>query len=121
MLDNNKLKGYLKSFQITFKAFAENIGMSEAGLYRAIKNNSLKLRDLEKIAEYLGVSIGELLEEGPAEYKNDIRTQKANESEENYRKKNELEILRLKLESCKKEIALKDEIIALLKSEKKHS
>jgi len=53
---SKKIKEIAKSKGITIKNLAINIGMTEQGLYAAMKNNTLKINTLNKIADFLKVS-----------------------------------------------------------------
>jgi len=49
-MEYRKIKEALASKNISIKRFAEEkLGMTEAGFHQAMKNNTLKVRDLEKI------------------------------------------------------------------------
>lgn len=51
------IKDLLKQKNITIKDFAMDLGMSEQGLQKLIRENSTKIETLETIAEKLKVSI----------------------------------------------------------------
>jgi transcriptional regulator with XRE-family HTH domain len=64
-LNNNTLKGLLKIKKMTIKELAEDhLDMSEGGFHEALKNNTLQVKKLEKIAEVLGVPIEVFFREG---------------------------------------------------------
>lgn len=50
-----KVKKLLVEFDMTITQLAEMIGTSQPNLSKKMKNNSLSIADLEKIAEVLGV------------------------------------------------------------------
>lgn len=56
-MENNKIKELLTEKGLTFTALADKIGVSRAGLYHTIYNNTLSVRSLEKIAEVLEVPV----------------------------------------------------------------
>ena len=57
-MDYRKIKEALTSKNISIKRFAEEkLGMTEAGFHQAMKNNTLKVRDLEKICELLDLKV----------------------------------------------------------------
>ncbi len=56
-LKYNKIKELLTEKGLTFTALAEKIGVSRAGLYHTIENNTLSVSTLEKIAEVLEVPV----------------------------------------------------------------
>lgn len=133
-MNYNILKAYLKSIKISQKELAESIGFTEAGFNRTIKKDSLKVRDLEKIAKYLQIPIINLLNPQQNENYNlqqtvsktrgrNNTTNVVNDSQDTYigdknnSTKNKLDMLQLKLDAALKEIELKDEIIKLLKKE----
>jgi transcriptional regulator with XRE-family HTH domain len=51
------IKKIAKDKKLSIKMLAKLCGMTEAGLYQAMNNKTLKIETLEKIAEILGVSI----------------------------------------------------------------
>ena len=62
MIDNQlfeSIKKLSKSRAITIKELCQKIEVSEAGLYKTFKNNSIKVETLQKIADVLGVDIRE--------------------------------------------------------------
>jgi len=56
-MNYNKIEELRKSKGIAKKFMLEHLGMSRPGFDTALKNKTLKVRDLEKIAEILGVSV----------------------------------------------------------------
>lgn len=52
-----KIKELLKEKKITIKSFSADIGMTEQGLQKLIRDNSTKIETLELIAMKLNVSI----------------------------------------------------------------
>ena len=60
----NNIKKIAGQKKITLRELAERIKMSEAGLYYAFRNDSLKVKDLEKIAEILDVPFDKFFEKG---------------------------------------------------------
>ncbi|HNS47177.1 MAG TPA: helix-turn-helix domain-containing protein [Bacteroidales bacterium] len=57
-MEYRKIKEALASKNISIKRFAEEkLGMTEAGFHQAMKNNTLKVRDLEKICELLDLKV----------------------------------------------------------------
>jgi len=56
-MDYQQIKTLCKQNNLSIKELGERIGMSDAGLYRAFINNSLKVETLEKIAGVLGVPV----------------------------------------------------------------
>lgn len=55
-MDYELIKILSKQKGLSIKELGDMVGMSDAGLYRAFINNTLKIDTLEKIAESLGVS-----------------------------------------------------------------
>ena len=58
----NKIKEASKKKRIPINEIAQLIGISGNGLHLALKNDTLKVRDLQKIAEVLGIDIREFFE-----------------------------------------------------------
>ncbi|HOW26040.1 MAG TPA: helix-turn-helix domain-containing protein [Bacteroidales bacterium] len=57
-MDYQKIKEALAARNISIKRFAEEkLGMTEAGFHQAMKNNTLKVRDLERICELLDLKV----------------------------------------------------------------
>lgn len=52
-----KIKELLKEKKITIKSFSADIGMTEQGLQKLIRDNSTKIETLELIAKKLNVSV----------------------------------------------------------------
>ena len=125
-----KNKGYTK------KSLCNEIGMTTNGFDHALKNMTLKVRDLERIAEVLGVPItlffdskgiqnflkqgnnstsnmaGSLTQNGVFGNENRIGTD--NESELLQEKNNSL---KKEIEGLKAQLSMKDEIIGILKNQ----
>lgn len=59
----NTIKKLLKANKYTIKEIATLISLTETGLHLALKNDTLKVRDLFKIAEILDVPITDFFEE----------------------------------------------------------
>jgi hypothetical protein len=58
MLIYNKIKKELTDRNINLKDFfGKRVGLSEGGFHQAVRNNSLKVRDLEEISKVLGLSM----------------------------------------------------------------
>jgi transcriptional regulator with XRE-family HTH domain len=63
-LDYNKIKKLIALKNISIKRFfEEQIGMTENGFHQAVRNHTLKVRDLEKISRELGVPVSYWFEE----------------------------------------------------------
>jgi len=136
-MDYSIIKAYLKSIKITQKELSKSLGFSEAGFIKTLKNDSLKVRDLEKIAKYLNIPITEfftksysdeyffLNKSGSQSIGNKGASNIMNESKGEYltqknkggNTQNEIEMLQIKLKALQNELKLKDEIINLLKRE----
>lgn len=58
-----KIKELLKERKMTIKSFSADIGMTEQGLQKLIRDNSTKIETLELIAEKLNVSISVFFDE----------------------------------------------------------
>lgn len=59
------IKDILDQRSITLKAFSTEIGMSESGLKRIIKQNSTRIQTVELIAEALNIPVGYLFGDDP--------------------------------------------------------
>lgn len=112
----------------TQKELAEKIGMTEAGFNRALKNDTLRFKDLRKIAEVLGVNVWELDDDYPGPSIINTTSIKGNSNFNNgnvngdcnscEQLKIEIKNLQKQIENCKDLIKAKDEIIQLLKLRK---
>jgi transcriptional regulator with XRE-family HTH domain len=118
----NRLRELLKINKFTVKEIASLIPMTETGLHQTLKKNTLKVRDLEKIAEILGVSPAVFFDNDHETINITSRnTQKGtgNYKQQGSRKENncgvKVELLKERVKGLEKEIELKDEIILLLK------
>jgi DNA-binding Xre family transcriptional regulator len=75
-MDYQKIKQTLAERNISIKRFAEErIGMTEAGFHLAMKHNTLKVRDLEKICSELDLKVWYWFEEEMPELMNGNRLQ----------------------------------------------
>ncbi len=63
-MKKNKIKQEIKNKKFTIEEAAEKIGMTRTGLGQALSNESLKVRDLEKLCELLGVSPAAFFDSG---------------------------------------------------------
>jgi transcriptional regulator with XRE-family HTH domain len=59
----NRIKFLCEQNKISVKDLATEIGVTEAGFYGFFRNNTLKVRELEKIAEKLNVSVASFFSE----------------------------------------------------------
>lgn len=59
----NRIKAIAKEKGIKMETIYSSIGMTNAGFYRMLKNNSMKIDTVGKIAEVLGVSVLYLLQD----------------------------------------------------------
>lgn len=66
------IKKRMNEKNLSVETVAVGIGMTKEGLYAALKNESLKIRDLEKIALILNMDIREFFEVEKMEYNNNI-------------------------------------------------
>lgn len=62
-LIGNRLKRVLEDRGISMRRAATEIGMTGSGLSQAIENDSIKARDIQKIAEFLRVPVETLFSE----------------------------------------------------------
>lgn len=59
---------------VTIKELTKNINMTEAGFYRAIKTQSLRIKTLQEISDVLGVEIGFFFKEEYYSIKSNLNT-----------------------------------------------
>lgn len=124
----NALKKTIRIKSTTQKELADKIGMTEAGLNRALKNDTLRFKDLRKIADVLGVKVYELDDNysGPSITNNTSINGNSNFNNGNIngdcnscdQLKTEIKNLQKQIESCKDLLMAKNEIIQLLKLKK---
>ena len=109
-MNYNRLKELLKSNNYSVKSMAEKIGMSEQGLHASIRNDSLTVSNLEKIANALGVPVCSFFEEKTSSFEVGEQAPMYGTRHANFN----CEKLIQENEHLKKEIELKDKIINLL-------
>jgi len=51
----NKIKKYLSKNSITIDVAAKSMGLTTGGFHQAVRNNTFKVRDIEKLSQYLSV------------------------------------------------------------------
>jgi transcriptional regulator with XRE-family HTH domain len=61
-MDYSRLKKAIKDKRYSIREVSEKIGMSEVGFHQSIKNNTLKIETLEKIANVLEMPISYFFE-----------------------------------------------------------
>ncbi len=119
----SKIKEEIKSKKYSINEIAELISISGNGLHLALKNNTLKVRDLEKIAEILGVSPAVFFQDDDMNiYSNStqvgtgnvIQTGRGNVS--NSSLTTQITALKGIIKNLKEKIELKDQIIDLMKN-----
>jgi phage repressor protein C with HTH and peptisase S24 domain len=72
MLNVNRIKSILEKKNITKKAFAEQIGISEGGLHDIFRNKSTKISTINNMAKILGVSVESLYSDSSLQVTNVI-------------------------------------------------
>ncbi len=117
-----RIKEVIKKEKKTFKEVSQNTSMGEKGFHNALNKETLKVKVLIEIAKYLNVEPEVFfVEEGVYSEKEEIKT--INERESFYQVKNdsikEYEFLKEKVEHLEKLIEAKNEIIKLIKKDKK--
>ena len=137
MLYISNLKSIIKFHRYSLKEISELIGLTDSGFHLALKNNTLKVRDLEKIAEILEIDICDffkteaiplnqtikqsqkgtgntintgVISDGGKFNKVEIKLQREVEN-----LKKDVKQLKTEVKGLEKEVELKDEIIILLK------
>jgi len=139
-MDYSKIETLRKSKGIAKKFMLEHLEMSRPGFDTALKNKTLKVRDLEKVAEILGVSIISFFEEDNSpkhniyskqngtgninsiggDFVNNVKSDSGNSKKENkqlLKERTKNLILEQENNSLKEQLKLKDEIIGLLKKQ----
>ena len=80
----SKIKKEIVRRNLSIKKFiSESTGMSETGFHQAVRNHTLKIRDLEKISEALGVSMSYWWEEDNLANDHDAKYEKTGSAEHN--------------------------------------
>lgn len=137
-MNYNKIEELRKSKGIAKKFLLEQLDMSRPGFDTALKNKTLKVRDLERIAEILNVPVISFFSEEQGSghtviskqhgtgninsigggFVNHVNTENDKSHQENKqlgKEKTRNIILEQENKSLKEQLKLKDEIIALLK------
>lgn len=135
MLIINYILDQVKKSGFTQAGFAEAVGLTRFGLVNGLKKETIKLKDLKKIAEVLNVSIENLFQSIHSDetYLNESGTQLFREGDEGFNKinadnnsdsklkteikflKDKVKSMELIIESKNSTIEDKNEIINLLK------
>ncbi len=122
MLIISRLDKILKDKKISKKELFESIELTRQGFDYAIKNDSLRVKDLESIANFLNVPVSYFFGEEAGTKKINIHESAVNIGNGTANNKtnaeNELEKCRAVLEAKEREIALYKEMIAILKEKK---
>ncbi len=108
----SKLKKLATVKKLSIKELSEKVGISETGMYKALKKGDFKISTLEKISAILDVPVGYFFEESSKNTGDIIGSQ-------NYNVNNISIILDSKqqeIEYLKRELLLKDKIIQLLEN-----
>lgn len=103
-MNYRKLKEDIKTAGFKISDVCKNIGMSETGFHLAVKNNTLKVRDLEKISNTLGVPVSSFFSDNDRQHKS---------------ASNEVNTLREKVKILEESIKDKNKIIRLLEDKNK--
>lgn len=125
-----KLKSTIEKNKFSINAISEKIGMTAQGLSASIKNETLKVRDLEKIAEVLKIDVREFFDENNANsseknfnhnqvmFGNGTQTNNSNNDQRMSITECEKEVahLRERLRDLEQTIVDKNDIISLLKN-----
>jgi DNA-binding Xre family transcriptional regulator len=128
-----KIKKILIEKGVSAKELVAKIGMTENGFAYSIKNKTLKLNTLEKIAEVLGVPISSFFVEDNSNKGKDSDSNSVYQKSKNGNNissigdvkinvsdfKHEVEKLEIKIEFLERELKLKDDMIEMLKGKKK--
>ncbi len=103
----SKIKHFLVINKMTIRDLSNKIDMSDANIYKCFKRNSIEVRHLIKISELYDISMNYWFSDDDIDIKPKVEVNESN-----------ADLTRQELEFLKKEIELKDEIIALLKNKK---
>jgi transcriptional regulator with XRE-family HTH domain len=111
MTVNEKIKAYIESKGINLTHLAKKIEMSKQNLSSVLSNNDIKLSQLQKICNVLGLPITYFFDEQPDAARHDSNN-RANEHEPRYLSKDEqisilMRDMNLKieqLEECREEV-----------------
>ena len=127
-MDYNLLKKQIKFNGYTIEQIAQKIGVTRNGLSTTIKNDTLKVRDLEKICKILEVDINIFFEKNRVSGNNvnigdnNLQGNQSSFEKINQTKQtdahNEIEKLKKQVERLEKEIKSKDKQIKELLSDK---
>lgn len=117
-MNYNKLKEVIKSKGFSFRQLCIQINKSEAGFHKMIKDETMKVEDLEKISELLKVSPGVFFDTHPYNLIDSVSLTNVSESKVNYHKgdkffSNETEQLKAEIANLRNELKYKDEMIEL--------
>ena len=117
------IKNIAEKQGVLLKDLAETIGMSYQNLNRCVRENKIMANDLEKISKALNIPISFFFEENLDEKKIMVGNNQVNVSSQNVQQNNNhaenlhaLELFQKEIEGLKKEIELKDKIIAMLEN-----
>lgn len=124
----SNLKEFIKQKRFTITEIAPMIGFTVNGLHTSIKNDTLKVRDLQKIADILNINVEKMFQNINTDkpYLNESGTQVSQEGNSNSNKinsenntdsklKTENKFLKDKVKNLEEIIEGKNEIINLLK------
>lgn len=115
-MNYNKIKLLCVEREISIDDLSKKIGMSKAGLYTSMTNNSLKIENLEKIASALNVPISYFFDtDENGQTGNIVPLETVNVYKTRYEKqKTENEYLKREIEHLKDKLADKEKLIKLL-------
>jgi len=119
MLYISNLKSLIKSNRYSLKEMAELVGLTDSGFHLALKNNTLKVRDLEKISEILKIDVREFFSDDPTTQIGNVNAQvgdgntitSGGKTKNINKDKSKVEILKLKLADLENQLKAKDELL----------
>jgi len=129
-MNYNKLRNKIKLKKLSVGKVAEEIGMTEAGLYKSFNNDTLKVKDFENICDFLNVNPCVFFEEKETELPElkdmvaediiiyDRKTSKQKQKERVQYIVNNYDKVATENEYLKQQVKDRDEIINLLKQQK---
>ncbi|MHA1659558.1 MAG: hypothetical protein ACTSUT_10610 [Promethearchaeota archaeon] len=115
-MNYNKIKELSKQKKISFRKLSIKIDLTETGLYAAIRNNTLKVKDLEAISRVFKVPVKYFFEDIEMSEKSNLKAEKAEKSDSEKLFFNKFQICKKELDGLKRENELLKEMNLMLKN-----
>jgi transcriptional regulator with XRE-family HTH domain len=114
-MNYEKLKKVVSDKGVTLNDLCQHIDMTESGFHAAVKNNSLKVKTIELIADYLDISVSNFFDEN---YSNLDTIKKTSKTEKQSLSNNVVEkLLTEKAELLQEKLQEKERLIQRLEKE----